>query len=61
MPPANGYRRGRRVTMRQAKVRHVTGKIAFADRAAQTRVEAPLLPHAGHTQAAIIVRGVEQT
>jgi hypothetical protein len=43
--------------MRQPQIFHVAGEIAFADLAAETRVEAALLADTGDRQPAIIVRG----
>ena len=44
----------------QPQVFHIAGKIAFADLAAETRVEAALLADAGDRQPAIVVGGIEQ-
>ena len=46
--------------MRQPQVAHVADEIALADLAAQARIEAPLLGDAGHGEAAIVVRRIEQ-
>ena len=46
--------------MRQVEVLHVADEVALADLAAEARVEALLLGHAGHGEAAIVVRRIEQ-
>ena len=46
--------------MRQAEIVHVADEIGLADLAAQPRIEAPLFGDAGHREAAVIVRRIEQ-
>src|SRR6202012_1298864 len=46
--------------MRQAQIRHVSGEVVFAQLSSEPRIEAPLLAHARHRQAAIVVSGIKQ-
>jgi len=46
--------------MRQPQILHVEGEIGLAGLAAEARIETPFLADAGHRQAAVIMRRIEQ-